>query len=55
VLILDSNGTYVLKTTEYQNDWPQNQINNNNTNPVYYYVIISQDDDIRKGSITVIK
>jgi gliding motility-associated-like protein len=55
VHILNGNGNSVMRTKEYQNNWPENQINITNMNPVFYYVITTQNDGIIKGSITVIK
>ena len=55
VMILDSNGNIVLKTNDYRNDWPQNELNFKNVNPVYYYIITTQNNNTRKGSITVVK
>ncbi|MFC0780943.1 gliding motility protein SprC [Flavobacterium sp. HJSW_4] len=54
VMIISSNGDMVLDVTNYQGDWPQNNIDFKNVNPVYYYVIQS-DTGEKKGSITVIK
>ncbi|WP_433834504.1 gliding motility protein SprC [Flavobacterium anhuiense] len=54
VMIISSNGDMVLDVTNYQGDWPQNNIDFKNVNPVYYYVI-KGDAGEKKGSITVIK
>jgi gliding motility-associated-like protein len=55
VIIMDSQGKVVLRTNDYQNNWPENQINFKDINPVYYYIITPQNDKTRKGSITVVK
>ncbi|MCF7568026.1 gliding motility-associated C-terminal domain-containing protein [Sabulilitoribacter arenilitoris] len=55
VTILDSQGKIILKTNDYLNNWPENQIDFKNVNPVFYYVIITQDNKTKKGSITVVK
>ena len=55
VIIMDNYGKIVLKTNDYQNNWPQNELNFKNINPVYYYVITTQNNKTKKGSITVIK
>ncbi|KVV13501.1 gliding motility-associated C-terminal domain-containing protein [Flavobacterium sp. TAB 87] len=55
VMIISGNGNVILQTTNYQNDWPSNEIEFKNINPVYYYIITTQDNKVRKGSITVIK
>ena len=54
VIIISSNGEKVLDVVNYQNDWPQTEIDFKNVNPVYYYVI-QGDAGEKKGSITVIK
>lgn len=55
VIVLSSQGKVVLQTNDYQNNWPQNQLNFKEVNPVFYYIITTQDQKTRKGSITVIK
>jgi gliding motility-associated-like protein len=55
VLILSSRGEVVLKTNDYLNNWPENQIDFKSINPVYYYIITPSDNKTRKGSITVVK
>ncbi|MFG6687446.1 gliding motility-associated C-terminal domain-containing protein [Mariniflexile sp. HNIBRBA6329] len=55
VVILSSQGKVVLQTNDYQNNWPENQIDFNATNPVYYYIITTSNNKIKKGSITVVK
>ena len=55
VLIISSLGKIVLKTNDYQNNWPENGIDFKNVNPVYYYIITTQDQKVKKGSITIVK
>ncbi|SFN62493.1 gliding motility-associated C-terminal domain-containing protein [Bizionia echini] len=55
VIIMDAYGKVSLKTTDYQNNWPENEINFNSVNPVFYYVITTTDNKTKKGSITIIK
>jgi gliding motility-associated-like protein len=55
VLIISSKGEIVLKTNDYLNNWPENQINFKDINPVYYYIITPQNNKTRKGSITIVK
>jgi gliding motility-associated-like protein len=55
VIVLSSQGKIVLQTNDYQNNWPQNQLNFKEVNPVFYYIITTQDQKTHKGSITVIK
>ncbi|MEN3322156.1 gliding motility-associated C-terminal domain-containing protein [Mariniflexile soesokkakense] len=55
VIILSSQGKVVLQTNDYQNNWPENQIDFKAINPVYYYIITTSKNKIRKGSITVVK
>ncbi len=55
VIVLNSKGEAVLQTNDYQNNWPQNQLNFKEVNSVFYYIITTQDKKTRKGSITVIK
>lgn len=55
VLVLSSQGEVVLQTSDYLNNWPQNQLKFKSVTPVYYYIITTQNNKVRKGSITVIK
>tara|TARA_R110002050_G_scaffold100607_1_gene208337 strand:- start:27394 stop:28833 length:1440 start_codon:yes stop_codon:yes gene_type:complete len=55
VIIISAQGDTVLKTNDYQNNWPVNQLNFKDINPVYYYIIRTETNQIKKGSITVIK
>jgi gliding motility-associated-like protein len=55
VMIMNSYGKVVFNTTDYQNNWPENDIDFNSVNPVFYYVITTTDNKTKKGSITVVK
>lgn len=55
VVIMTSQGKIVLQTTNYQNNWPENQLDFKEVNPVYYYTITTPNNKTRKGSITVVK
>ena len=55
VLIMTNQGKVVLKTNNYLNNWPENNLNTTNINQVYYYIITTSDNKTKKGSITVIK
>ena len=55
VVIISSQGKIEVKTNDYQNNWPENQIDFAAINPVYYYIITTSDGKTKKGSITVVK
>lgn len=55
VLIMNHQGKIVLKTNNYQNNWPENDLNLTSINQVYYYIITTVENKTKKGSITVIK
>ncbi|WP_223550448.1 gliding motility-associated C-terminal domain-containing protein [Aestuariivivens sp. NBU2969] len=55
VAIYSSQGKMVLYTNDYQNNWPQTQLDFNDINPVYYYIITTANNSTKKGSITVLK
>ncbi|NNC46393.1 MAG: T9SS type B sorting domain-containing protein [Winogradskyella sp.] len=55
VLILNNQGKVVLKTNDYQNNWPESNLNVTAVNQVYYYIITTSDNTTKKGSITVVK
>ncbi|GGH42981.1 hypothetical protein IA57_12700 [Mangrovimonas yunxiaonensis] len=54
VTILSTRGETVLKTNDYLNNWPNNQLSLNSINQVYYYIIKS-NQETKKGTITLIK
>lgn len=55
VIIMTNQGKVVLQTNDYQNNWPENQLDFKNINPVYYYIITIPNQKPKKGSITVVK
>jgi gliding motility-associated-like protein len=55
VILMNSFGEVVLKTNDYQNNWPENAIDFKNINPIYYYIITTQDGKVKRGSITIVK
>jgi gliding motility-associated-like protein len=55
VIIMTSQGKTVLQTNDYQNNWPENQLEFNSINPVYYYIITAPNQEPKKGSITIVK
>ena len=55
VIILNELGMVVFETIDYQNNWPQNDLNLNQVNQLYYYIITTAEGDVKKGTITVIK
>lgn len=55
VIIMTNRGKVVLQTNDYQNNWPENNLNLSSVNQVYYYIITTNDNQTKKGSITVVK
>jgi hypothetical protein len=55
IVLISAQGEIVFKTNDYQNNWPENQIDFKNVTPVFYYIITTQDNKVKKGSITVFK
>lgn len=55
VLIMTNQGKLIFKTNDYQNNWPEMQLEANSINNVFYYIISAPNQESRKGSITVIK
>lgn len=55
VVIINSQGKIELKTNNYQNNWPNNQLDFKDVNPLYYYIITTTDGKIKKGTIIVVK
>ena len=53
VVILSNQGKIVLQTNDYQNNWPDRELEYS-SNQVYYYIITTTNNNIKKGSITVI-
>lgn len=55
VLIISAQGKTELRTNDYQNDWPQRDIDFKSINPLFYYVITTEDGQTKKGTIMVFK
>jgi gliding motility-associated-like protein len=55
VQILNNRGKVVFQTINYQNNWPESQIDLTSINVIYYYIITTADLETKKGSITLIK
>src|SRR5690606_20310386 len=55
ITILSAQGKVELQTDNYQNNWPENQIEFKSVNPVYYYIIKPSNGSEKRGSITVVK
>lgn len=55
VIIMTNQGKIVLQTTDYQNNWPEGQLDFKSINPVYYYIVTAPNQEPKKGSITVVK
>ncbi|MEP5254268.1 MAG: gliding motility-associated C-terminal domain-containing protein [Winogradskyella arenosi] len=55
IIIMTNRGKVVFKTNDYQNNWPETDLNLTSVSQVYYYVITTADNETKKGSITVVK
>ena len=55
IVLLNSRGEVALQTNNYQNNWPENELDFKSVNPIYYYIITTTDNKVKKGSITVVK
>ncbi|GAB5398529.1 MAG: gliding motility-associated C-terminal domain-containing protein [Aureisphaera sp.] len=55
VIIYSSRGDVVLSTKDYQNNWPEDQLNYGSVNQIYYYMIVPEGQEPKKGSITIVK
>jgi len=51
IMLYNANGKEILKTTEYRNDWPTEDLGNQK---VFYYKIIREDKLIKAGTISVL-
>lgn len=51
VILYNSGGKEILKTTDYKNDWPMESLGNQK---IFYYKIIKDDKLIKAGTISVI-
>jgi gliding motility-associated-like protein len=55
ITIMSNQGETVFQTKEYQNDWPQDDLNLTSVNQIYYYIIATPNEEPKKGSITIVK
>lgn len=55
VTIMANSGKIVLKTNDYLNNWPENDLGLSSINQVFYYIIKTVTNETKKGSITVLK
>ena len=55
VLIYNSNGEEILRTTNYQNNWPQSSMTFPKQNMVFYYKIRKAKEILKQGTITIIR
>lgn len=55
IMILTREGKTIFKSNDYQNDWPQDQLNLKSVNLIYYYIIIPKGEEKKLGSITIVK
>lgn len=55
VMILNEQGKVVFQTLDYQNNWPEDDLNLTSVNKVFYYIITPVEGNVKKGSITIVK
>ncbi|WP_299130425.1 gliding motility-associated C-terminal domain-containing protein [uncultured Winogradskyella sp.] len=55
VVILNEQGRVVFQTIDYQNNWPENDLNLTSVNQLFYYIITTAEGSVKKGSITIVK
>ena len=55
VLIISAQGKIELRTNEYQNNWPERDLDFKNVNPIYYYIITTSNGQSKKGTLTVVR
>lgn len=55
VKILNNRGQVIFQTIDYQNNWPENQLNLTSINVLYYYIITTENIKTKQGSITIVK
>lgn len=55
IVILNEQGKVVFQTVDYQNNWPEDDLNLTSVNQLFYYIITTSDGKTKKGSITIIK
>ena len=52
---MTNTGKVVFQTTDYLNNWPNNDLGVSGTTQVYYYIIKTTTNETKMGSITVLK
>ncbi len=55
IVIYNAQGKVVFQTKDYQNNWPQDDLNQTSVNQLFYYIITTSDGTVEKGSITILK
>ncbi|WP_296385398.1 gliding motility-associated C-terminal domain-containing protein [Winogradskyella sp.] len=55
VQILNDRGQVIFQTINYQNNWPEQQLDLTSVNTLYYYIITTADLETKQGSITIVK
>lgn len=55
VVIYSNTGEIVFKTSNYTNNWPEDQLSKSGINQVFYYSITPPGAEPKRGSITVFK
>lgn len=55
IVILNEQGKVVFQTIDYQNNWPEGDLNLTSINQLFYYIITTSDGKTKKGSITIVK
>lgn len=55
IMIMSNTGKTVYQTTNYENNWPLNNLNLSSINQIYYYIITTTNGKTKKGTITVVR
>lgn len=55
IVILNNRGVVVFQTIDYQNNWPEDDLNLSSVNTLFYYIITTIEGEVKKGSITIVK
>lgn len=55
IIIYKADGSVAFKSTNYMNNWPEQDYRFSNKSPVFYYMILDNGKTIKKGSITIVK
>ena len=54
VMLISSQGKVVFDTTDYQNNWPEEDLILTSINQLFYYIITPPEGETKKGTITII-